>query len=74
MSTFADRPIEGEAWQQYALCGRGAGASIANGVTVFMQGRMWQMTGEGRALILRNGRTIVADEQREGASLVNLWL
>lgn len=43
-------------------------------MTVFMQGRMWQMTGEGRALILRNGRTIVADEQREGASLVTLWL
>lgn len=64
----------GEGWRRYALTGRGAAAGVANGMTVFMQGRLWQMSGEGAALVLRDGHAFEAGDAKGRASIVNSWL
>ena len=43
-------------------------------MTVFLQGDMWQMTGDGRALLVRDGVAFAANDAKGGASLVNMWL
>lgn len=54
--------------------GRALNAGIPNGMTVFLQGKMWDMTGDGRALLHRDGRVLATDDVVAGASLVNMWL
>jgi predicted amidohydrolase len=65
---------EGEAWQKHALYKQAQAANINWGLNVFLKGKLWDMEGDGRALILENGALHVGESGKNSAALYNLWL
>lgn len=64
---------EGEAWEKYGLPYHAKKHNIKWGMNVFFKGQLWDIKGEGRAIILENGITHVVPET-EGGAIYNLWI
>ena len=65
------RMKEFEAWERYALAGRGK--HLRAGINVFGHDRLWQMQGAGQSLAIANGK-IYKGMQRKGALASVLWI
>ena len=64
---------EEQAWHKYALAGRITGSSARAGINVFLAGKLWDLGGEGRSLMVTaEGGPIEADEDR--SALITVWL
>jgi predicted amidohydrolase len=64
---------EREAWLKYALPARIAQAGAQAGITVFLQGRLWDLSGAGQAIAV-GGDSLHTCPRADGAALLNLWL
>ena len=64
---------EGEAWQKYALKTRLQSSSARTGINVFLEGRFWDLGGDGRTLGIHNN-TVKQAQSQDGAVLLNIWL
>lgn len=67
------RISEGQAWQTYALAGRAHAAGFRAGVNVFLRGRFWEMSADGRSVGVA-GDQIVLASKADSAALLNVWL
>ncbi len=65
---------EGEAWIKYALPAKAKSHGVRWGMNVFLKGRLWDLKGSGRALILEDGTLHIGEGGDDGAALYNLWL
>lgn len=63
---------EGEAWVKYALPGRLAASGAVAGMTVFLRGRLWDLSADGPTLAVA-GEAAHELPRLEGATMVNLW-
>ncbi|MCX7607228.1 MAG: carbon-nitrogen hydrolase family protein [Bacteroidia bacterium] len=61
---------EGEAWLTYAMGGRlPLHDSTATGLNVFLKGDFWELGADGRAVVVRNGRTYAID-----TDIICIWM
>jgi hypothetical protein len=67
------RLTEGEAWRKYALAGRIAQSGARAGINVFLHGVLWDVGDDSGVSLAISGDTI-AETNRPGAALLNLWL
>jgi len=67
------RLTEGEAWLKYALAGRIQAAGARCGLNVFLRGRLWDMSSNGRAMVVR-GASVEQAPAVDGALLINCWI
>lgn len=61
---------EGEAWQRLILASKG---SEQASMSVFLQGRFWEISANGEGFASRNGQNFSVSA-KPGARLLNLWL
>lgn len=64
---------EEQAGMKYALPGRLPKSGIANGMTVCLRGRLWDLGSHGTTMVVRKGKVSIAPTV-DGAALVSLWL
>ena len=65
---------EGDAWLKYALPAKARAHGIRYGMNVFLKGRLWEIEGDGRAIILVDGETRLGSGTKAEAALYNLWM
>ncbi|MCO4293969.1 carbon-nitrogen hydrolase family protein [Solitalea sp. MAHUQ-68] len=64
---------ERDAWLKYSMGGRAARAGISNGINVFLRGKLWDLGSDGSTIYLKND-TLGNSSNKNGASIVNIWL
>lgn len=65
---------EGEAWIKYALPAQLKRRGIRWGMNVFLKGELWGQKGDGRAIVIEDGKLHVGTADENTAAIYNLWL
>ncbi|WCL52828.1 nitrilase-related carbon-nitrogen hydrolase [Gimibacter soli] len=68
------RISEGEAWQKYALPAQATAHNIRWGMNVFLKGNIWELKGDGHALIVTDGALHTGSAGADTGAIYNLWL
>jgi hypothetical protein len=68
------RLTEGQAWARYSMGSRAPAAGIHQGINVFFTGTMWDMTPEGRVLVLKHDSLNILPPAINHGRIVNLVL
>ncbi|MGC5702050.1 carbon-nitrogen hydrolase family protein [Pseudomonas sp. NFXW11] len=64
---------QGQAWQRLTLSAQAPGSLANAGVSVFLRGQFWDQGSSGQSFINSQGQ-VFADQGKQGARLLNLWL